>query len=143
MSICRLCKQEEATKKNSHILPHFLIKTVINKGGSKQRDYELTFSFSQNEFTDLYFGRNITLETIEQYKGRELTDEELEQQNPFSQDYLFCPSCEAYFGLLEDYYSKEVSTHGRCHHRHYAHGDHAIGVFDQRRKGEIHFPGRT
>ncbi|MBB1286815.1 hypothetical protein HRH25_20710 [Flavisolibacter sp. BT320] len=108
MSLCRLCKQEEATKKNSHILPHFLIKTAINKGGSKQRDYELTFSFSQDEFADLYFGRNITLETIEQYKGRELTGEELEQQNPFAQDYLFCPSCEVYFGLLEDYYSKEV-----------------------------------
>ena len=108
MILCGLCKREEATKKNSHVLPHFFIKTAINKGGSKQRDYELTFSFSEDEFADLYFGRNITLETIEQYKGRELTEEELEQQNPFAQDYLFCPSCEVYFGLLEDYYSKDV-----------------------------------
>lgn len=108
MPLCLLCLKDDATKKNSHILPHFLIKTAISKGGSKQRDYELTFSFSQDEFTELYFGRNITLDTIEEYKGRELTDEELEKQNPFAQDFLFCPSCETYFGLLEDYYSKEV-----------------------------------
>lgn len=56
----------------------------------------------------MYFGRSITLETIEEYQGRELTDEELEEQNPFARDFLFCPSCETYFSLLEDYYSKEV-----------------------------------
>ena len=77
MATCCLCKKAEATKKNSHILPHFLIKTAISKGGSNQRDYELTFSFSENEFVDTFFGRSITLETIEEYKGRELTKEEI------------------------------------------------------------------
>jgi hypothetical protein len=108
MAICRLCNKAEATKTNSHILPHFLIKTAINKEGSKQRDYELTFSISENEFVDTFFGRSITLETIEQYKGRELNEEEIKKQNPFAMDYLFCPSCENKISKLEEYYSKNV-----------------------------------
>lgn len=94
MTTCKLCDKVKANKKNSHILPHFLIKTAISKEGSKQRDYELTFSFSENEFVDTYFGRSITLDTIEKYKGRELTEEELKKENPFAVDYIFCEACE-------------------------------------------------
>lgn len=108
MATCCLCNKADATKKNSHILPHFLIKTAINKGGCNQRDYELTFSFSENEFVDTFFGRSITLDTIEEYKGRELTEEEIKKENPFAMDFLFCPSCEAKIGVIEDYFAQEV-----------------------------------
>ncbi len=108
MATCKLCDKAKADKTNSHILPHFLIKTAINKEGSKQRDYELTFSFSENEFVDAFFGRSITLETIEKYKGRELTEEELVKQNPFANDYIFCDKCEKKISKLEDYYSKNI-----------------------------------
>ena len=89
MLICLLCQQNEATKKNSHLMPHFLIKTAINKEGSKERDSELTFGFSARDFVDTYFGRSITVDTIKQYKGRELTEEEMKDENPFSKDYIF------------------------------------------------------
>ncbi|HMU47540.1 MAG TPA: hypothetical protein PKC72_14295 [Chitinophagaceae bacterium] len=108
MTTCKLCNNAVANKTNSHILPHFLIKTAINKDGSKQRDYELTFSFSENEFVDTYFGRSITLDTIEEYKGRELNEDELKKENPFSIDYLFCGDCEDKISQLEDYYSKNI-----------------------------------
>lgn len=108
MNTCRLCNKAVANKTNSHVLPHFLIKTAINKDGSKLRDYELTFSFSENEFVDTYFGRSITLDTIEKYKGRELTEEELTKENPFSADYVFCSDCEDKISKLEDYYSKNI-----------------------------------
>lgn len=108
MATCRLCQKAEATKKNSHILPHFLIKTAISKGGSNQRDYELTFSFSENEFVDTFFGRSITMDTIEEYKGKELTEEEIKKENPFAKDFLLCPSCETNIGVLEDYFAQEV-----------------------------------
>lgn len=108
MAICSLCNKREAIKSNSHILPFFLIKTAISKEGSKQRDYELTFTFSEADLVETYFGRNITLDTIEKYKGRELTEEELVEKNPFSRDNLFCSECEVYFSQLEDYFSKKV-----------------------------------
>ena len=74
MTTCKLCDKVKANKKNSHILPHFLIKTAISKEGSKQRDYELTFSFSENEFVDTYFGRSITLDTIENLFDKTVRD---------------------------------------------------------------------
>lgn len=108
MPICLLCQQNEATKKNSHLMPHFLIKTAINKEGSKERDSELTFGLSARDFVDTYFGRSITVDTIKQYKGRELTEEEMKDENPFSKDYIFCPICEANIGRLEEYYSENI-----------------------------------
>lgn len=108
MALCALCQANQATKKNSHILPHFLIKTAINKEGSKLRDYELTYSISENEFVDIFFGRSITLDTIEEYKGRELNEEELAKTNPFAEDDLFCPACENKISKIEEYYAHQV-----------------------------------
>jgi len=57
---------------------------------------------------DTYFGRSITLETIGEYKGIELTDEEVKKENPFARDFIFCPSCETNIGVIEDYFAQEV-----------------------------------
>lgn len=108
MPLCLLCKQKEATAENSHLIPFSLVNTSTNKDGVKERDYELTYGLSENDFVDSFFGRNITEDTIKKYKGRELTQEEIKKKNPFTRDFMLCPSCEKNIGRLESYFASNI-----------------------------------
>lgn len=109
MQQCQICRQRPADKKNSHLLPSFLIAAAISKGGNTKRDFELTFSLSADDFVESYYGRNITEETIQQVNGRSLTDEELaNNKNPFTADYIFCTACETALGHLESIFAERI-----------------------------------
>ena len=104
MKYCKLCEVNLADKTNSHLIPHFLIKTAINDGGTKEREKELVFGLSSNGLVDVYFGRELSIEKIRETLGREETDEEIaNRQNPFTRDYLICTSCETKLSVLEGY----------------------------------------
>lgn len=109
METCKLCRENPPDKKNAHLIPHFLIKTAINEGGTKEREKELVFGLSSNGLVDVYFGRDLSVEKIHEILGREETDEEIaNRQNPFARDYLICTSCEKKLSVLEGYIAQEL-----------------------------------
>ena len=110
MKQCYLCKNSIANKKNSHIIPHFLIQSMINVEGKKGRNRELSISIEKDTVSE-YFGSAVSPEKIERYLGRPISDKEIEnQKHHFSVDDIFCPECEIRLGIIEGYYSRSSKT---------------------------------
>lgn len=111
MKKCKLCKLNDADKKGSHIVPHFLLKRIENIEGKTGRDYELGFSISNSD-TRSYFGRSIQPEKLEETFG-EITDEDIDKNtHPLIVDNIFCCDCEKRFAMIEDEYAKTIKTKG-------------------------------
>ena len=109
MSICKLCNRKTADKTNSHVIPHFLIQSMINVDGIKGRNRELSVGIGKESITE-YFGSAVLPDKIEQYVGHELSVEEIEKQkHHFTVDYAFCSDCEKRFASIESYYSETKS----------------------------------
>ena len=81
--LCLLCRESNATKKNSHIIPKFLAKPILGEGQQK------------------------TSYTINPRGSRVVSKKE--QDSP-KEDYILCPVCEKYFAGLETYMSKKIFT---------------------------------
>ena len=108
-SICKLCKSAIADQTGSHIIPAFLISSGLNYKGKRDRDNELFFAVSSRGFNRTYFGRKILPDTIKEIKGRDLTDEEIENnRNRLIVDFIFCCDCEKKLSVLEGFFSREI-----------------------------------
>ena len=108
MQYCRLCEKRKADKTGSHLVPHFIQKTIDNIDKDTGRDKELGFTISQTENIS-YFGRSILPEKLDDIYG-ELSKSEIKKvHNPNIVDYLFCSDCEKKFAIIENEYSKSVS----------------------------------
>lgn len=104
MSKCRICKTDEATKKNSHQLPSFL-SVMVSSDGDYKRDKELMFTFDKYR-TEVYAHGLSSTKWEETFD--DLTEERSQQisTNPVSEDYVFCPHCEKMLAtFLESPYS--------------------------------------
>jgi hypothetical protein len=83
---------------------------MVNEEHSKKRDKEVSFRI-ETRFTDTYFGRAVSPDTIQEVLGRELKEEELlENVNHYTKDYFLCISCEERLAKLESYYSKCINA---------------------------------
>ena len=70
MGKCKLCLEREANKKGSHVIPHFLVKSMVNDDrGENERDKEISFKMEAT-FSDVYFGRRVLPEKVEEILGR-------------------------------------------------------------------------
>ena len=107
MSLCLICKEREADKKNAHLIPWFLIKKYITYEGSGQRDMELSFTVNPRDFTKVYTGRSVLPENIEEFT--ELSDLQKEKNNPYSRDNLLCHECEAKLSRIEAIFASQFS----------------------------------
>ena len=105
---CLLCKETDATKTNSHIVPSFLVANVCSYDGSGKRDKEVMFTITPTK-TTLYTGQLPDTKIEEIINTKNLTDERIENelmQNTASKDYIFCPDCESKLSVwLETPYS--------------------------------------
>lgn len=104
MMKCRICKTDDATKKNSHQLPSFL-SVMVSSDGDYKRDKELMFTFDKFR-TEVYAHGLSSTKWEETFD--DLTEERLQQIsiNPVSEDYVFCPHCEKMLAeFLESPYS--------------------------------------
>jgi hypothetical protein len=105
--ICKLCKQNPATKTNSHILPFSLIRENINYEASVKRDKEAVYTVSTARAPTRYVGRSVLPEQVEAIiQGFESV--ETEQSNTTTEDHLFCPGCENRFSVIETYFSEQA-----------------------------------
>ena len=105
MSKCLLCRQREADKTGSHIIPSFLMKRINGEG---KRDHEIGFKIKQG-IVDTYFGRDIYEE-----KRKDITDNEekiYSRENYDVIDHIFCKDCEDFFASLESKYAPSLNLH--------------------------------
>lgn len=106
--LCRLCGKAEADKKGSHIVPHFLLKRVINVEGKTHRDYELGFRIGKMGMSS-HFGRAVQPEKLEETFG-EISDEDIaNNQQQLVVDNYYCSGCEKRFSLIESAYSNTLN----------------------------------
>ncbi|SFN54024.1 hypothetical protein [Salegentibacter flavus] len=107
MKNCKLCKKNTADKTGSHIVPHFLMKRIINEVGTRERDKELGFKITP-ETTGSFFGKAVLPEKLEEIYG-EVTDELIEKNDIEDiVDNYFCTSCEKRFSVIENKYAKTL-----------------------------------
>lgn len=103
MNKCLLCKENDANKTGSHIIPSFLMKRI---NGDGKRDHEVGFVI-KNGIANPYFGRDIYED-----KRRSITDNaELlySRDNYDVKDYILCKSCEDLLGSLENKYAPSLN----------------------------------
>ena len=108
--ICKLCKEREANKKNTHYLSDGIIRKCLNIGGTNERERGYYFDISnENPFVEFNFQR-IDEVNLEKALGRNPSEEELEKarQIPFSVDYVFCSVCEKSFTNIESEFSAKI-----------------------------------
>lgn len=101
---CKLCKELDANKKNTHYLTDSIIRTCLNLDGTNDRESGFYFDVSNNTpFVDFNFQRGTSIPKLEESLGRQATEDEIEKAKeiPFSVDYVFCSDCEDIFTSIE------------------------------------------
>jgi hypothetical protein len=115
---CLLCNRNEADQTGAHIFPAWLTATAFDKNG-RTRDYEVIYSISPSKLSMPYFGKSVQPEKISEQIGRELTDQEIqEQQNNLIVNNLWCRTCERRFKIVEDYFleyvDRQINDFSKC-----------------------------
>lgn len=106
---CTLCLLNEADKTGSHVVPHFLMKTVDNADHVKGRDKELGFKITE-DFVTPYFGRDVNTTKLEEVFG-ELSESDIaDSRSDVIADYIYCTSCEKKFSTLESAYAPTLNV---------------------------------
>ncbi|MBL1232425.1 MAG: hypothetical protein COA31_006885 [Flavobacteriales bacterium] len=109
MDKCNLCKKNDADKKGSHIVPHFLLKRIENIDGKTGRDFEIGYKIERLK-SESHFGRSVQLEKLEETYG-EITDDDIDNnKHPLIVDYFLCSYCEERFAQIESKYSQTIKT---------------------------------
>jgi hypothetical protein len=97
MQPCALCKEREADKTGSHVVPAFMLVSLIGK-----RNKEVGFEISSAGYVKKHIGREVSAEAIHELLDRELSEDDLEEnENPFVVDNLLCSFCESRLSVLE------------------------------------------
>ena len=92
---CLICKEKNATKTNSHIIPSFLVAKICSYDNSGQRDKDIIFSIDDTS-VNLFIGQLPSTKIEELLDYENLTDERIEElkKNPVALNFIFCPECE-------------------------------------------------
>lgn len=80
MKTCKLCLKNEATKKNSHIFPKFIGRSLIKTNSGKQKGFEIDIDSKNNK----------------------------PFQDTPKEDFILCESCETKIGTLERQFANEL-----------------------------------
>jgi hypothetical protein len=125
MATCTLCHQRDADKTGSHLVPFFLMRTVDNVDGRKDRNLELGFELGRGHVTG-YFGGGVLPERLEPVFG-ELSEEDIEKsRSSMIVDRFLCSHCETRLGKLESFYSETLSKNGNDTYQSTEDGFHAF-----------------
>lgn len=106
---CLICQKNKADKTGSHIIPQFIIESMINDGAegrNKEQSFRLG-AFGSN----FNFGSSVLPEKLEETLGRPINEEEIEESIAGSHyviDNIFCTSCEKKLSVFESLYSEKI-----------------------------------
>lgn len=107
--LCKLCNIKTADKKNAHIIPFVLLKTMVTSGESRRTDKDVAFDLSNPSIVNFYLGRELQPEKIHELLGRELSEKEKQDNsNPFVRNDFICTSCEEKFSRIESIFSSQI-----------------------------------
>lgn len=108
---CLICQERIASKKNSHIIPSFLIAPIFSYDGSNKRGSEVMVTITPSE-EKVFIGELPDTKIEKLFDQENLTEERIESElkiNTASKDYIFCPKCESDLSkYLETPYSNEL-----------------------------------
>ncbi len=125
MPVCALCHQREADKTGSHLVPFFLMRTVDNVDGRKERNMELGFELGKGHVIS-YFGGGVLPERLEPVLG-EISEEDIaHSRSSMIVDHLLCSQCESRLGKLESFYSGTLAKKGEGAYQTTTDGFHAF-----------------
>jgi hypothetical protein len=111
MDRCQLCLKNEANQTGSHIIPFFLIKSLVNDDSKDKRDKEKSIRISTSDLISFYIGRNLSPEKIEKLLGRQLTEDEIDNNaNHYTRDNVLCSWCEKRLQVIESEFNLKVYT---------------------------------
>ena len=115
---CILCNQNEADQTGAHIFPTWMTASAFDKNG-RTRDYEIMYCINPSRLSMPYFGKSVQPEKISEQIGRELTDQEIqEQDNKLIVQNLWCRTCERRFKIVEDYFlenvDRRITDYSKC-----------------------------
>lgn len=98
---CTICKEREANKTNSHLIPDFLVKIVASVDGEPNRDKELLFEFFSEGKIETMITRGVSPFVLEEIFGN-LLEAVLDggYRTIVAKDYIFCSECEK---MLSEY----------------------------------------
>jgi hypothetical protein len=109
MDKCNLCYKNNADKKGSHIVPHFLLKRIENIEGKTGRDYGIGYKIERLNAKS-HFGRSIQPERLEETYG-EITDDDIANNiHPLIVDNFLCSHCEERLAQIENKYSLTIES---------------------------------
>ncbi|RTY89525.1 hypothetical protein EKL32_22570 [Flavobacterium sp. GSN2] len=109
-NLCKLCQDNPLENVGSHIFTESIIRTALNQDGyTKREDKELIYEISIDKIGLDFFGSGVLPEKIEEITGKQLSDEEIEQnKNPFINRNLVCRKCERKFGPIESEFTSKI-----------------------------------
>lgn len=111
MDKCRLCLSNDANQTGSHIIPFFIVKSLVNDDPMDKRDKEKSFKISTSDLVSYYVGRNLSPEKIEKLLGRELTEDEIRKNaSHYTRDHILCSWCEKRLQIIESEFNLKVYT---------------------------------
>lgn len=109
---CTICGSADATQKNSHLIPSFMVSKVCSYDGSGKRDKEVMITMSSYQ-DKVYLGAVPDTKVEELFDKEKLTDERINKElkdNTATKDYIFCPKCEAKLSrYLESPYAEAIN----------------------------------
>lgn len=108
IEVCLLCGNNEANDTGSHVIPHFLIKSMVSTAPNEKRAAnDLSFKLTETE-TDYHVAREVKIETIESTFNKSVDDIDLENNSDlFTVDNKWCVDCEKKLSTLEGVASEE------------------------------------
>lgn len=107
MDNCKLCLENKADETGSHLIPHFLLKRVVNVEGKTGRDQEMGFNLETTTSTS-NFGRSVSTDKLGKLYG-ELTDKDIANNiDPNVVDNYICKDCEKRLATIESNYSQNI-----------------------------------
>lgn len=109
-NLCKLCQNNPLENVGSHIFTESIIRTALNQDGyTKREDKEIIYAISAEKIGIDYIGSGVLPEKIEEITGKQLSDDELDQnKNPFINRNLVCRNCERRFGPVESEFSRKI-----------------------------------
>lgn len=109
-NLCKLCQNNPLENVGSHIFTESIIRTALNQDGyTKREDKEIIYKISPEKIGLDFIGSGVLPEKIEQITGKQLSDDEIEQnKNPFINRNLVCRKCESRFGYVESEFSSKI-----------------------------------
>lgn len=111
MDKCLICNDKDAEKKNSHLIPSFLVAMVTSYDQSYKRDKELMMTINPYD-SKIYTGALPDTKLEEIFDMDNLTEERIENElskSTVAKDNIFCSTCEGYLSkYLESPYSAKI-----------------------------------